>query len=274
MLGAQLPPPRKPSAASCWAGKVPSSTVKADRNLILSAKPGLAELLDEVDAHAAGQEHENGVGLRRRDLGELGGVIELVERDVDFVGHLALVVALEAGELILAGLIVRRHQEHLLEAGILRVLAHRLGVLVVLIGDDEQVRVAVLAGEARGAGIWADHEGAALGHRLEDRGQDVGEHRTDDEIDLVALDEGLDLGDGDVGLELVVLDQELDVAPAELAAEFLERKLKPVALLLADDGRRPRQGRDQADLHLVGSLVLRHRTAGDQRDHGGDADCP
>jgi hypothetical protein len=79
----------------------------------------------------------------------------------------------------------------------------------------------------------------------------------DYEIDLVALDEGFDLGYGDVGLELVVLNLELDVTPAELVAKLFERKLKPVGLLLTDDCRRPRQGCDQADLHLVGSLVLR-----------------
>ena len=55
--------------------------------------------------------------------------------------------------------------------------------------------------------------------RLQDRLQDVGEDRADHEVDLVALDEGLDLAHRDVGLELVVLHDDLDLAPAELAAE-------------------------------------------------------
>ena len=38
------------------------------------------------------------------------------------------------------------------------------------------------------------------------------EHWTNHEIDLVALDEGFDLGNGDVGLEFVILNEELDVS--------------------------------------------------------------
>ena len=119
---------------------------------------------------------------------------------------------------------------------------------------------------------FGDHEGTALGHRLDDRGQDIGEHRTDNEIDLVALDEGLDLGYGDVGLELVVLDLEIDVAPAELVAKLFERKLKPIALLLTDDCWRPRQGCDQADLHLVGGPVLGVRDARNETERCGRGD--
>jgi hypothetical protein len=89
---------------------------------------------------------------------------------------------------------------------------------------------------------------------------------------IAALDEGLDLGYGDVGLELVVLDLEIDVAPAQLVAKLLERKLKPVALLLTDDCRRPRQGCDQADLHLVGSLVLGVSDAHNETERRGRGD--
>ena len=152
---------------------------------------------------------------------------------------------------ILAGRIVRRHQEHLLHAGVLRVFAHHLVVLVVLIGGDEEVRVAILAGEVRGAGVRADQEGAALGHRLHDGDQDVGEDRADDEVDLVAVDQRLGLADGDVGLEFVVLDEQLDLAAAELAAHVLDRELEAVAELLAEHGRRARQRGDDADFQLV-----------------------
>ena len=114
---------------------------------------------------------------------------------------------------------------------VLRVLAEHLVHLVVLIGGDEEVRVAVLAGEGRGAGIRADQEGAAVGDRLDDRDQDVGEDRADDEVDLVALDQRLDLAHRDVGLELVVLHDDLDVAAAELAAEVLDAELEAVAQL-------------------------------------------
>ena len=50
-------------------------------------------------------------GFRRGDLREFGREVERVQRDVDFVDDLALEVALEAGERVLAGLIVRRQQK-------------------------------------------------------------------------------------------------------------------------------------------------------------------
>ena len=76
----------------------------------MSARPACAELLDEVHAHAAGHEGEDRFGLQGGDLRELGLEVERVERNVDFLDDLALVVALEAGERVLAGLIVRRQR--------------------------------------------------------------------------------------------------------------------------------------------------------------------
>ena len=130
-------------------------------------------------------------------------------------------------------------------------LPEHLVVLVVLVRGDEEVRVALLAGEVRGAGIRRDQDRAAVGHRLHHRDQDVGEHRADHEIDLVALDERLGLADRDVGLELVVLHDQLDLAPAELAAERLQRELEAVALLHAERRGRARQRGQDADLELV-----------------------
>ena len=84
-----------------------------------------------------------------------------------------------------------------------------------------------------------------------DRLKDVGEDRPDDEIDLVAFEQALDLGDGAVRLEFVIGDDDLDVAPAHLAAEVLDRERKAVANLLAQRSRRTRQGHDHADLQLL-----------------------
>ena len=148
-------------------------------------------------------------------------------------------------------MVVRRHDEDLLEALVLRVLARHLVRLVVLIGGDEEVRVALLAGEVGGAGVGRDQDRAAVGHRLHHRDQDVGEDRADHEVDLVPLHVGLGLADRDVRLELVVLHDQLDLAPAELAAERLQRKLEAVALLHAERGGRPRQRGQDADLELV-----------------------
>ena len=78
-------------------------------------------------------------GFMRGDLGKLGLEIEIVQRNVGFLDDLALVVALEAGERVLAGLIVRREQVDLLVAAVLRDLAENLVVLVVLVGGREEV---------------------------------------------------------------------------------------------------------------------------------------
>src|SRR5262249_19579882 len=145
---------------------------------------------------------------------------------------------------------------------------HHLVVLVVLVRGDEQVGVAVAAGEVRGAGVRADQDGATVGDRLEDRLQDVGEDRADHEVDLVALDERLDLGDRDVRLEFVVLHQKLDLATAELVAERLQRKLHAVALLGAERGGWARQRGDEADLELLWFL-LRLRGRGRNGDYRG-----
>jgi len=70
--------------------------------------------------------------------------------------------------------------------------------------------------------------------RLVDRHQHVRKDRADDEIDLVALEEPLDLGHRDVGLEFVVDHDHIRVEAAELAAESLDRKVEAVAHLTAE----------------------------------------
>ena len=79
-------------------------TIGSPTALIMSwsaAKPGSSsgilverrrdELLDEVDAHAAGQEEVHASRLGGADLRQLGGVVELAELGVDLGGDLALV---------------------------------------------------------------------------------------------------------------------------------------------------------------------------------------
>jgi hypothetical protein len=96
-------------------------------------EPSLPELFDEVDTHAARHEHEDRIGLGGRDLGELGGEVELPQRGVDLVGDRALEVLLEAADHILARLIVGRQQEGFAEAFVLRVFAEHLRGLIVLV---------------------------------------------------------------------------------------------------------------------------------------------
>ena len=129
---------------------------REERDLVGEA--GLPILLDEIDAHAAGQEGEDGVGICRGNARELGRIIELAERHIHLVENFAGELVFETRGGIFAGLIVRHDDNDFLHAGGLGVLAEHFVHLVVLIGGDEQVRVALLAGEGRGAGIRADEE--------------------------------------------------------------------------------------------------------------------
>src|SRR5262249_41299295 len=96
-----------------------------------------------------------------------------------------------------------------------------------------------------------------------------GKDRTDYELDLIALDERLDFGHGEVGLELIVGNDHLNLSAPELAIERLDRKIKSVAELLAKHRRRPGQGGNDADLEFL----LRLRSSRPQNDcRGGEQD--
>src|SRR5262249_60720478 len=118
--------------------------------------------------------------------------------------------------------------------------------LIVLIGSDKKVRIAFLASEIGGAGIWADQDNAGVGYRLEDRLKNIGKDRSDDEVDLVALNQSLCLEHSDVGFEFIVLHDHFDLAAAKLAAEISYRQLNAVAQLLTKHGGGARQRRDNS----------------------------
>ena len=233
----------------------------------MSASPAWRKLLDEVDAHASGQKHVDRVGGGRGYPGQLGGIVELVKRHVDLIGDLSLEGGLEAGKRVPARLIVWRDQINLLDAAFLGVLTRHGKHLVILVGGHEEIWIALLAREIRGAGIGADQDGAAFGRRLHDGLQDVGENRADDEFGLVPLHQRLDLGDGDIRLELVVRYDHVGFASAELAAEILHRQSEAIAQLLPENRRRSRQRRDQANFQLVLLLVLRLRRGDEEQYH-------
>ena len=188
------------------------------------AEAGADVLLDEVDAHAAGQEDVDGLRLGGADLGELGGVVELAELGVVLADDLALEGALEAGERVLAGLVVRRDEVHALQVARVGVLAGRLVVRVVRPRHGEEERVAVLAGDRRRRRVRADVDHLVVERFRQGREHDVREHDAGHEVDLVALDVLLEQLLGDVGLELVVADQHLGRQAAELAAVQLDAR--------------------------------------------------
>ena len=217
----------------------------------LAAQAGLGILLEELDAHAARIEHEHRFRILRAQLGDFGLVVGLAEARVDLVHDAALEVALEAGEHVLAGGVVRRHQVDVLDALVLHVLAHRFRRLVVLPGGGEEHLVAIRAGKLVRAGVGADHEGARAGHCGRDCEHDVGPDHAGDEVDLVLLQHLL--GDllADIGLDLVVAVDHLGVEAADFALEMVERELDRVLHVLADHALRAGEGRNEADLEFL-----------------------
>ena len=103
-----------------------------------------------------------------------------------------------------------------------------------------------------------------LGDWLVDRQEHVREDGTHDEIDLLPLEQPLDLGHRDVGLELVVDDGHFRIEPAELAPQRLDRQVETVADLPAEHRGGAREGHDKPDLHLV----LGNRAEGRSRPYG------
>ena len=75
----------------------------------LSGETRLAPLADELHTQSARIEHVDGVGVGGAQLCQLGLEVELIEGSVDLLQERLLVLALEAGDEILAGLIVRSH---------------------------------------------------------------------------------------------------------------------------------------------------------------------
>jgi hypothetical protein len=196
-------------------------------------------------------EDEHRLRVLRAELADLGLVVGLAELGVDLVDDAALEVALEAGEHVLAGGVVRRHQVHIVDVLVAHVLAHRLGRLVVLPRGREEALVALLAGELVRAGVGADHDLAGVGHRRRHREQHVRPDHPGDEVDLVLLQHLVGELLADVGLDLVVAVDHLGVEAADLAVEVVERELDRVLHVLADHALRTRERGDEADLQLL-----------------------
>jgi hypothetical protein len=176
------------------------------------------------------------------------------------VENLALECMLEAGDRVLAGLVVGRQRDHALGTLLLQERADRLVDLVVLECDCEEVRIALRTGERRRAGIRTDQEHLGARGRLHDRHQDVRERGADDDRRLLLLDQAFGLLDADLGLELIVNDHQLDRNATELAVELLQRQLEPVHAVDAELRLLTRQGCDIADLdRLRGRHARRER---------------
>ena len=208
-----------------------------------------------------------GAGLR-----QLGGEIELVGPARQFLADdLALERGLHAVEHVLAGGVVRAHQERGLDALLVHVGADRGWRLVVVPRGREHVRRALIAGELRRAGIGHHRHGLGIDQRLERGQHHVRPDIADDEIDLVRLDQLLGFLHADFRLDLVVLVDDFDRQPADLAAEMVEAELERIAHVVADRGGRAAERRDEADLDglLLRRCLLNHGRRRDQRQRGG-----
>ncbi|MPM96492.1 hypothetical protein SDC9_143655 [bioreactor metagenome] len=115
----------------------------------------LRVLLDEVDAHAAGQEDVQRVCAGCADLGNLGGVVDLADLGVDLILKRTAVDALEAIQVILARRVIGRNDHHVLVALLVGKLARRFVIGIVLVLAEEE-GVALLAGKLAGTGIAGD----------------------------------------------------------------------------------------------------------------------
>jgi len=97
----------------------------------------------------------------------------------------------------------------------------------------------------------------------------------DDDVDPILRDELAGLVDRPLGGGLVVLDQELDFTPsgASGCVHLLDRQLEAVELGLAEYRLKPRQRRQEADLHLVLRLQDGGKAEPPRRHRRGAADA-
>ena len=177
----------------------------------------------------------------------------------------SFVVALEAGDHILAGLIVGRHHVDAVHTLILQQLAHRLRRLVVVPRRRKDVVGTLLACHARPSRIGGDAEHLAasdLGLRCR---QHIRERDTGDEINLVLKDQLLGHLFANVGLELIVDVNHFDVEPADLATEMFERKFNTRLLNLAKNRQPPGERIDMADFDRLGRGRCYHQHHRDDR---------
>ena len=198
------------------------------------------ELLDEVDAHGAGQEEIHGIGLGGAQLGQLGRVVDLPHLGVDLVGHLALELALEAGERILARGVVGGDQHHAAKFLVGRKLAGGFVKLVVLVSRAKKVGVALRPCQLAGACVvrQVGHLGGKQRGRY-GQGHVAGDG-AGEQVDLFALHKAVYQLLGLVGAARHVGLHKFCGLAAQLAAQLLDGQRKPIACLGAGAGKRAR----------------------------------
>ena len=214
---------------------------------------GLFVLFEKIDAHAARQEKEHRVRIRRPQRGDFRRIVGLIEGGVDFACDIAFVVPLEAGQMVLACRIVGGQEVDILMARFGHILADHLVEIVVLVGDAEIVGMAAVAGKLGRSGIGAQIE-HLIPHYLGDHGHGhVGKDDAGHDFDPVFFDESF----GDLlaffRLAAVVFDQQFHRYAAQFAAFLVHGQLKAIADFLAEIPRFGGKGGDHSDLYGIGS---------------------
>ena len=126
------------------------------------------------------------------------------------------------------------------------------------------------AGDRVGAGVRDDEQRVVVLRRLGHRQRDARVHRADEDVDVVALDQLVDVVGRLRRLRLVVDLEVLDLAPAELAALLLDVELEAVLDRVAERGVGAAVGQHEADLDRAGR-ALRQRRRGEKERSGAEA---
>jgi hypothetical protein len=145
--------------------------------------------------------------------------------------------------------------------------AHRVARLPVRERAAHDVRAAHRPGDRVGAGVRDDEQGVVVLRGLGHRQRDAGVHGADEDIDVVALDQLVDVVGRLRRLGLVVDLEVLHLTAGELAALFLDVELEAVLDRVAERGVGAAVGEHEADLDRA-ARALREGRAGEK---GGDA---
>ena len=224
----------------------------------------LLVLLDEIDAHATGQEDEHAIRIGRANLGDFRAVVQLIDLGVDLGGNRPLVVTLEARHRIAARHKIGYHSHHRLQAPVLHVLGDRLMRRVVLVAGAVEPWRAAFASQFRGTSDGRNHRAFGLDHAGQGRHHYVAKYGAGDEIHFVALEHAL----GDLlallRVDLIIANDHLGGQTAQPTTLHFHQQIESGQCLSAEIAARPGHRGQESHLDPIGGEC--HRS-GEHRAH-------
>jgi hypothetical protein len=175
------------------------------------------------------------------------GSVQLLDQLAAFL----LEAFLEAFHHLLAGGVLPGDEHGILVALGLEHLAQGMGGLPVGERGTEEVGRAGGAGHGAGAAVGVDPQRAGFLEHLGHAHHHAGMHGADDDIDLVALHQLVDVLRRLGRIGFVIDGDEFDFAPGQLAAALFHRQLEAVGDGHAELGEGTGVGQHQADLELA-----------------------